>query len=298
MSSFRLGLIQLAVTANKTANLSRAAEKIQEASKNGAKLVSLPEIFNSPYGTNYFSEYAEPVPDGQSCQLLSKSAKENGIFLIGGSIPEREGDQLFNTCTVWNPNGDMIAKYRKMHLFDIDIPGKITFKESEALTPGNEFISFETPWTNVGIGICYDMRFADLAQIYARHHNCGLLVYPGAFNMTTGTPIKIENLKRPIILKPIFLGPAHWEALIRARALDNQVYCAAVSPARDTQATYVAWGHSTLINPWGEIVAKTGEAEDIIYADIDLQRLQEVRQQVPLTQQRRHDLYDLVEMKR
>eukprot|EP00093_Oithona_nana_P008121 08121.XXX_440542_441462_1 [CDS] Oithona nana genome sequencing. len=278
MSSFRIGLVQLAVTANKAANLNRAVDKITEASKNGAKLVSLPEIFNSPYGTNYFSEYAEPVPEGQSCQLLAKAAKDNGIFLIGGSIPERDGNDLFNTCTVWNPNGEMLAKYRKMHLFDIDIPGKITFKESEALKPGNEFVSFKTPWTNVGIGICYDMRFADLAQMYARNHDCGLLVYPGAFNMTT--------------------GPAHWEALIRARALDNQVYCAAVSPARDTQATYVAWGHSTLINPWGEIVAKTEEAEDIIYADIDLDRLQEVRQQVPITQQRRHDLYNLVEIQK
>ena len=109
------------------------------------------------------------------------------IFSIGGSIPERDSkNALFNTCTVWNPNGEMIAKHRKMHLFDIDIPGKITFKESEALQPGNEFTSFATPWTNVGVGICYDMRFADLAQIYARNHNCGLLVYPGAFNMTTG----------------------------------------------------------------------------------------------------------------
>ena len=97
MSSFRIGLIQLAVTANKAANLTRAVDKIQEASKNGAKLVSLPEIFNSPYGTNYFPQYAEPVPEGESCQALSKAAKENGIFLIGGSIPEREGDDLFNT---------------------------------------------------------------------------------------------------------------------------------------------------------------------------------------------------------
>lgn len=197
MSSFRIGLVQLAVTANKAANLSRAVDKITEASKNGAKLVSLPEIFNSPYGTNYFSEYAEPVPEGQSCQLLAKAAKDNGIFLIGGSIPERDGNDLFNTCTVWNPNGEMLAKYRKMHLFDIDIPGKITFKESEALKPGNEFVSFKTPWTNVGIGICYDMRFADLAQMYARNHDCGLLVYPGAFNMTTGKPIeKIEPKKQ------------------------------------------------------------------------------------------------------
>ena len=117
---------------------------------------------------------------------LSKVAKEHGIFLIGGTIPERDGEKLFNTCTIWNPNGELISKYRKMHLFDIDIPGKITFKESDALTGGKSFVSFSTPWTEIGIGICYDIRFADLAEIYARDHNCGLLVYPGAFNMTTG----------------------------------------------------------------------------------------------------------------
>lgn len=184
--SFRLALVQLSVGSNKVANLTRAVEKVSEASKNGAQVVSLPECFNSPYGTKYFPEYAENVPDGQSCQILSQCAKDNKIFLIGGSIPEVEGNKLFNTSTVWNPEGNLVGKFRKIHLFDIDVPGKITFKESDALNPGNEFLSFETPWTKIGLGICYDIRFADLAQIYARKHNCGLLVYPGAFNMTTG----------------------------------------------------------------------------------------------------------------
>jgi omega-amidase len=186
MTTFRLALIQLAVSSNKTSNLTRAVEKISEAAKAGANVVSLPECFNSPYGTQHFPEYAEQVPDGQSCKLLSQAAKDQKVYLIGGSIPERDGEQLFNTCTVWNPNGELVAKHRKMHLFDIDIPGKITFKESDALTAGKSFTSFTTPWTNIGIGICYDIRFADMAQIYARDDKCGLLVYPGAFNMTTG----------------------------------------------------------------------------------------------------------------
>ena len=155
MSTFRLALIQLSVGANKASNLARASEKIAEASKAGAKVVSLPECFNSPYGTQHFPEYAEPIPSGQSCDILSKAAKDHGIFLIGGTIPERDGDKLFNTCTIWSPTGDLISTYRKMHLFDIDIPGKITFKESDALTGGNDFVSFSTPWTEIGIGICY-----------------------------------------------------------------------------------------------------------------------------------------------
>ena len=106
---------------------------------------------------------------------------------MGGSIPERDsGDKLYNTATVWSPSGDMIAKHRKVHLFDIHVPGKITFKESDALTAGNDFTAFATPFAKVGLGICYDIRFSDLAQIYARDMGCQLLLYPGAFNMTTG----------------------------------------------------------------------------------------------------------------
>ena len=97
------------------------------------------------------------------------TSTENKVYLVGGSIPEREGERLFNTATVWSPEGRMLARHRKMHLFDIDVPGKITFKESDALTAGDEFTAFETPYAKVGLGICYDIRFADLAQIYARY---------------------------------------------------------------------------------------------------------------------------------
>ena len=128
--SFRLGLIQLAVGANKAANVKRAVDKVQEAVRNGANVVSLPECFNAPYGTKYFAEYAEEIPNGDTCQALKQVAKDQKVYLIGGSIPEREGDKLYNTMTVWSPEGELLETYRKMHLFDIDIPGKITFKGS------------------------------------------------------------------------------------------------------------------------------------------------------------------------
>ena len=275
--TFRLALVQLAVGANKSQNLVNAASKVREAVVAGAKLVSLPECFNSPYGTTHFPEYAEPVPNGESCEALQTMAKENKVYLIGGSIPERDGDRLFNTATVWSPEGRMIAKHRKMHLFDIDVPGKITFKESDALTAGDDFTTFETPFAKVGLGICYDIRFADLAQIYARDFGCQLMLYPGAFNMTT--------------------GPAHWELLARARALDNQVYVATPSPARDESAGYVAWGHSSVIDPWGRVVAKAGHGEEIVYADVNLDYMAEVRQQVPITLQRRKELYEVRRLK-
>ena len=236
--TFKLALIQLSVGVNKTANLSRAAQKI-EAAKNGAQVISLPGYFNSPYGAKYCAEYAESIPDGATCAALKQAAQRHKVYLIGGSFPEREvidgKEKLFNTSTVWSPDGNLIGVFRKMHLFDIDIPNKITFRESNTLSPGNNFTVIETPFCKIGLGICYDIRFPDLAQIYARNHGCQLLVYLGAFNMRT--------------------GPAHWELLAKVRALDNQVYVATVSPARDENADYVAWAHSTIVDPFASVVA-------------------------------------------
>ncbi|CAF4956074.1 unnamed protein product [Pieris macdunnoughi] len=130
-----------------------------------------------------------------------------------------------------------------MHLFDIDIPNKITFKESEVLKPGNEITTFECNGVKIGLGICYDLRFQEIAHLMA-NEGCGLLIYPGAFNMTT--------------------GPKHWELLGRARATDQQLWVALVSPARDANAEYVAWGHTTLVDPWGAVAAKLDEKEDTL----------------------------------
>jgi len=273
-SKFKLALIQLSVGANKSDNLTRAANKVAEAVGKGANIVSLPECFNSPYGTQYFKEYSEAVPSGPSSQALKEAAAKNKVYLIGGSIPECHDGKFYNTSTVWCPQGNLVATHRKIHLFDIDIPGKMTFKESDALNPGNCFTTFPTPWCEVGVGICYDIRFAELAQIYAQK-GCKLLVYPGAFNMTT--------------------GPAHWELLSRARAVDNQLYVATPSPARDTEATYVAWGHSSVVSPWGEVISKASEKEEIILADIDLEFLEGVRNQIPIGFQKRNDLYQVVD---
>ncbi|XP_015246967.1 PREDICTED: omega-amidase NIT2 [Cyprinodon variegatus] len=269
MSRFRLAVVQLQVSSLKADNLSRVRRLVKEAAGQDSQVVLLPECFNSPYGTSFFSTYAERIP-GESTQVLSEVAKENKLYLVGGSIPEEDCGKLYNSCAVFGPDGEMILKHRKIHLFDIDVPGKIRFQESETLSPGNTLSMFDTPFCKVGVGICYDIRFAELAQLYSRK-GCQLLVYPGAFNMTT--------------------GPAHWELLQRGRAVDNQVYVATASPARDEAASYVAWGHSTVVNPWGEVVAKAGPEETVIYADIDLQYLADIRQQIPITSQRRDDLY-------
>ncbi|OBZ84358.1 Hydrolase C26A3.11 [Choanephora cucurbitarum] len=272
-SSFKLALIQLGgVGPEVTKNLTHAREKIFEAAKNGAQVVVLPECFNSPYGSNYFPEYAEPLINGESVTMLSAAAKEADVYLIGGSIPEREEStgKIFNTLTAYDPSGKMIAKHRKVHLFDIDVPGKITFKESDTLTGGDWLTHIDTKYGKIGVGICYDIRFPEMAMIAARK-GCLAMIYPGAFNMTT--------------------GPLHWELLQRARAVDNQMYVAACSPARDLSASYHAWGHSTVVDPKGVVIATCEENETIVYADIDPKQVQEVRTNIPLYDQRRFDIY-------
>nr|ACO14592.1 Nitrilase homolog 2 [Caligus clemensi] len=272
-SSFKLALIQLAVGRDKALNLTNASKAVSKAVSNGAQVICLPECFNSPYGTKYFKEYAESVPNGPSCLALSDIAKQHRVFLFGGSIPEvDDAEKLYNTCTIWSPEGNLLGKHRKMHLFDINIPGKISFKESEVLSPGNDLTIVSTPWCKIGVGICYDIRFPELALLTASK-DCRLLLYPGAFNMTT--------------------GPDHWELLARGRAIDNLLYVGVNSPARDLQADYTAWGHSSIVDPWGRVISKAGVDEEIIYADIDPAYAQEIRESIPIHSQKREDVYKL-----
>jgi len=209
-----------------------------------------------------------------SIAALSKKAKERGIWIIGGSIPERDGEKLYNTCTVYNPAGEIVAKHRKVHLFDIDIPGKMTFKESDSLSPGESLTTFQSPWGVIGVGICYDIRFPEYAALL-RKQGARILVYPGAFNMVT--------------------GPAHWELLQRARAVDNQVFVLTCSPARDeTSGGYVAWGHSTVVAPWGNVQTTCDGEETVVTSELDLNKIDEVRDCVPCWKQKRHDLYEIL----
>jgi omega-amidase len=195
------------------------------------------------------------------------------VYKYAGSIPERDAaGKIYNTCVVYGPDGELLAKHRKMHLFDIDIPGKITFRESDTLTAGEDLTTFDTPYGKCGIGICYDIRFPYLAMLL-RQAGCRMLFYPGAFNTTT--------------------GPAHWELLQRARAIDTQCYVATISPARNPDSKYQAWGHTTAVNPWAEVIATTDEHPSIVYADYDLARIDEIRSQIPVGVQLRTDLYGL-----
>jgi predicted amidohydrolase len=276
----KLACIQLASGADKAANLKHAASQVAKAAQGGSNIVVLPECFNSPYGCQYFPDYAEvllpspPSPEqAPSYHALSAMAADNKVYLVGGSIPEFSPDtkKYYNTSLVFGPDGKLLGAHRKVHLFDIDIPGKITFKESEVLSAGNKVTLVDLPeYGTIAVAICYDVRFPELAMIAARK-GAFVLIYPGAFNLTT--------------------GPLHWKLLAQGRAVDNQIYVAMCSPARDMSATYNAWGHSMIVDPMAKVLTEAEEKETIVEAEIDGGAIAEARKNIPLGTQRRFDVY-------
>lgn len=262
--AFRAAVCQFKVGASKEDNLARARDFIRRAAGKGARLVVLPEMFVCPYEAELFPLYAESCPGGPAVEMLGRAAREEEVYIVGGSIPEREGDRLYNSSFVFGPEGKIVASHRKVHLFDVDLPGGLSFRESATLSPGGGATVVYTPLGTLGAAVCFDIRFPALFYEMTQR-GAEIIAVPAAFNLIT--------------------GPAHWELLLRARAVDNQVYMLGAAPARDVSASYVAFGHSMVVNPWGEVLARAGPADEIIVAEIDLDYLKRVRQQLPVVQQ-------------
>lgn len=271
-SKFKIGVCQMPVVKSKEQNISKARSMIKEAAAGGCSLVVLPEMFNCPYNSSLFPEYAESYPEGSTLKMLSAAASEEKIYLVGGSIPEREENIIYNTSFVFGPRGELLAKHQKVHLFDVDLPDGLSFHESRTLGAGKNVTVVKTDLCTLGVAVCYDIRFPELIRLMALM-GAEIVILPAAFNMNT--------------------GPAHWELLLRTRAVDNQVFIAGASSARDTEASYVSYGNSLIADPWGKIIAQAGENETILYGDIDLQVLKETREALPLLKHRRSDLYEL-----
>jgi predicted amidohydrolase len=271
-NSFKIGICQMQVAENKDSNITKARSMIGEAAARGSRLVVLPEMFNCPYASNLFPKYAESFPDGETIKMLSLAAKEEAIYLVGGSIPERENGLIYNTSFVFGPRGELLAKHQKIHLFDVELSGGISFQESKTLGYGKSITVVKTEICTLGVAICYDIRFPELSRLMAVM-GAELIVIPAAFNMTT--------------------GPAHWEMLLRARAVDNQVFVVGAAPARDRNASYVSYGNSAVVDPWGKIIVRADDKEEIIYGTIDLSLITKTRRELPLLKHRREDLYQL-----
>lgn len=265
----KIGLAQLSVSEEKEVNLKNAEIVIEKLSKEGSDIVVLPEMFSCPYSTSLFSKYAEEQ-GGYTYKRMAAAAKKNNIVLFAGSIPEKEEDKIFNTAFVFNKQGENIGFHRKAHLFDINVKNGQYFKESDVLSAGDKATVIDTEFGKIGLAICYDFRFPELSRKMVLE-GASMIIIPGAFNMTT--------------------GPAHWEILFRQRAVDNQVYCIGVAPARDIDSGYVSYANSIVTSPWGDIVHRLGESEELAVVEIDTDYIAQIREQLPLLKHRREALY-------
>ena len=271
MNKIRITMIQALLRGSAEERGARVGELVGQAAAQGTDLVTLPEIWNGPYQQDLFPDFAEPR-FGPSWQLLSNLAAQYGIWLSGGSIAEREDGKVYNTAYVFDRSGNEVARHRKMHLFDINVTGGQHFMESQTLSAGSQVTVFDTEFCKMGLCICYDARFPELFRLMV-DRGAKLILVPAAFNMTT--------------------GPAHWELLFRQRAVDNQVFCVGTSPARDEAASYRAWGHSIVTDPWGRIVTQMEEGEELRTVELDLELADQIRAQLPLLAHRRKDVYRL-----
>ena len=244
-------------------NMDAVRDMLAQYKREKPDFLLLPEIFTCPYDNSQFPLFAQKDGDSVYC-FLSELARTNHFYVIGGSVPERDEEgKIYNTSYVFDRKGELIGKHRKVHLFDIDVPGGQYFKESDVLSPGKAMTVFDTEYGRMGVCICFDIRFPDLF-LQMRRAGVRMVFVPAAFNMTT--------------------GPAHWQTLFRSRALDQQIFMIGCSPARDETASYIAYGHSIVTDPWGRILRELDEKEGILDIELDLAETDRIRTQIPLGQ--------------
>lgn len=268
--TIRVAQLQTRVLENKLETIDALEPQMQRAAQQGAELVCLPEMFCCPYRSENFPLYAEPE-GGPTYLALQELAIRFGVCLSAGSVPELgEDGRIYNTAYVFDRRGSQIAKHRKVHLFDVDIQGGVRFFESQTLSAGNHATVFDTEFGVMGLCICYDVRFPELSRQMV-DAGAAVILVPAAFNRTT--------------------GPAHWELLFRARAADNQAFYVGTSPALDLHSCYHAWGHSIVTGPWGNVQGQLGDEPGMQMTELNLDEVRRVRQELPLLQHRRPEVY-------
>ena len=262
-----LAVVQLTTTADRAANLAAAERWTREAAGRGASAVFLPEMW--PFiGPDAVKVAGAETLAGPSMSAMRKLASELGVWLFPGSFAEQSPTpgRVFNCSPVINPAGELVAVYRKLHLFDIDITDSLRFMESDTVTAGDRAVVAETPFGRVGLTVCYDLRFPAL---YASLRDGGaeIVAVPAAFMAHT--------------------GKAHWEVLLRARAIEQQVWVVAADQAGHHNRSRESHGHSMIIDPWGDVVARVSDGPGVALAWVDLQRVSRVRAQLPCAEHRR-----------
>jgi predicted amidohydrolase len=253
--------VQMTSTADAERNLAAAEGLVEEAASRGAGLVGLPENFA------FLRAEGQPVPEAQALDgpwvsRMSGLARRLKITLLLGSLPERVPGEsrVRNTSLLLGPDGRTLAVYRKIHLFDIDLPGMEHLKESRSVVPGDEVVLAETPFAPIGLSICYDLRFPELYRELTRR-GARILAVPSAFTERT--------------------GKAHWEVLLRARAIENLAYVLAPAQVGSHGPGRASHGQAMIVDPWGAVLAQAPEGEGLALAELDFQRQDRIRRELP-----------------
>ncbi len=256
----KIALIQMNSDERRARNLQRAESLVREAAGMEPDLVALPESFPYLAPEEETLPFAEEIP-GPATDMLAGLCREYGFYVLAGSIPEKtkDAERYLNTSALIGPDGSIRAKYSKVHLFDIDIPGEITNKESSHVVPGHRPVTAEAAGSRIGLSICYDLRFPEFFRVLALE-GAEIVFVPSAFAS--------------------FTGRAHWEVLLRARAIENQVFVAAPAQCGRHQSK-TCYGNSMIVDPWGTVIARAGDSESVLFAELDMDNLERVRRQNP-----------------
>lgn len=258
---YRAAAVQMSSGPDRAANVARATALVREAAARGARLIVLPEVFAWRGPRDEEAAAAEPIP-GPITAALGALARELRIYLCAGSLLERAPGEAraFNTSCVFDPDGVLVARYRKVHLFDVDLPGRVSVRESDTRAPGTETVTVPTPLGTLGLSICYDLRFPELYRALVQA-GAQVLLVPAAFTFPTGA--------------------AHWEVLCRARAVESQCYLIAPDQSGPSPHGFLGYGDSLIVDPWGRVLARAGDGDAVVTADIDLAYLARVRRELP-----------------
>jgi deaminated glutathione amidase len=266
MRSYLAAAVQMTASSVKEENLAKAETFVRLAAERGATLIVLPEVFAWRGPRAEEPAQVEPIP-GPTSNRLRELARRHQIYLLAGSFLEKgDGPRSYNTSLLLNPQGDVLAHYRKIHLFDVDIPGQVRVKESETKAPGEAVVASTTPLGVFGLSVCYDLRFPELYRQLAAK-GAEVMFVPSAFTFPTGA--------------------AHWEPLLRARAIENQTYIIAPNQIGKNAHGYADYGNSMIIDPWGKVIARAPDKECLITAEIDRDYVEKVRKELPCLAHRR-----------
>ncbi|MDH3442644.1 MAG: carbon-nitrogen hydrolase family protein [Deltaproteobacteria bacterium] len=264
---FLAAAVQMLASDNKKANLAEAEKWIREAARQGARVVALPEVFVWRGSKKLERGQAEPIP-GPSSRAMAELARELEIYLLAGSILEEitDSDKAYNTSLLFDPAGKLLASYRKIHLFDVDLANGVSLRESDTRSHGDSVAVGTGELCTMGLSVCYDLRFPELYRGLAKQ-GAELVFVPAAFTA--------------------FTGEAHWESLLRARAIENQAYVMAPAQFGRSANSFETHGHSMIVDPWGKILAELADGPGVITAEIDLDYLAKVRRELPALKHRR-----------